>query len=315
LGAVLGWSLRGNCKKKFAKMKEDYSKHLNSLKEEKDKITLKAQQSTQLATENKRLLSRLSSMENGANLASNVLRENKAKLDEAKQSLSKMRQQLKQIDSNTHAETTSLLALKDEENQELRIELNDLLGKLASAEKQSVDDEVRIKEIADLYNNYVEDSRAFKLKIMQSSENLSISLKNKNIQCKNLKKDIQDAREEIEINTEHIKKLHSQHEKTTIEYENKLKAVLNDLQVSREMEIDNIDEIQIMQGLLDAHEKGNHDLSKKEDLLQTTLTYAEKLKEELVSSQEREKLITDEIEMIEALLEAYEKGNQELNLF
>lgn len=317
LGAVLGWLLRRNSKKKLAKIMDDYSQQINSFEEERDKLTTKIQQSERLDAENKGLLVRLSSMEKGANLASCVLKENKAKLDDAEQNLAKMQQFIEQRDSNgngddtVHAESSSLLVLKNQENQELRVELHDLLEKLELAERKSINDELRIKEIVDLYNNYVTDSRAFKLQVMQSIDKLRNSLKNKDTQCESLKKEVEFAQQEIKASTQYVNDLRFQYDEKTGEYEHKMKKLVDELTISKNIEKADADEMQIMQDLLEAYEIGGAGLSETESLLEKTMSYAKELKKELATSRKRETVILDEIEMIQALLEAYEQGNQD----
>jgi hypothetical protein len=231
LGAVLGWLLHGNRKKKLTKIMKDYSQQINSFEKERDELTTKIQQNERLNSENKRLLSRLSSMEKGANLASHVLKENKAKLDDAEQNLAKMQQLMEQRDDTVHTAASSLLVLKNQENQELRVELHDFLEKLELAERKSIDNELRTKEIVNLYNNYVADSKIFKLQVMQSIDKLRSSLKNKHTQCESLKKEVEFAQEELK----------------------------KKLATSRKKEIVILDEIEIIQALLEAHEQGNQD--------------------------------------------------------
>ena len=311
LGAVLGWLLHRNSKKKLTKIMKDCTQQINCVEKERDELTTKIQQSERLNSENKSLLIRLSSMEKGANLASRVLKENKAKLDDAEQNLAKMQQLMEQRDDTVHAEVSSLLVLKNQENQELRVELHDFLEKLELAERKSINDELRTKEIVDLYNNYVTDSRAFKLQVMQSIDKLRSSLKNKHTQCEDLKKEVEFAREEIKISTQHMNDLRFQYDAKTGEYEHKVKKLVDELQISKEIEKVGADEIEIMQGLLEAHEKGSYGLSETESLLQKTVSYSEELKKELATSRKRETAILDEIEIIEALLEAHEQGNQD----
>jgi hypothetical protein len=249
-------------------------------------------------------------MENGANLASNVLKENKAKLDAAEKNLAKMQQLIEQRDDNTDSEAFSLLALKDEENQELRVELHDLLEKLELAERKSINDELRIKEIAGLLNDYSNDSVAFKLQITKSIDKLRNSLKNKDIQCDSLQKEVAFAQGEIKMSVQNVNELRIQYNEKTLEYEHRVNKLVSELQISKDTERADADEIQIMQSLLEAHEKGSFELSETENLLQQTVSYSEKLKEELETSRKREVVILDEIEIIRALLEAYERGSQ-----
>jgi hypothetical protein len=98
LGAILGWLFRGNCKNKVAKVSDDWEQRFGFMEEERDLFALKIQDRDRLYHENKSLLGRLIAMDNGANLASKVLKENKEKLDTTEQGLSELVLLLEQRD-------------------------------------------------------------------------------------------------------------------------------------------------------------------------------------------------------------------------
>lgn len=275
LGAILGWFFRGSCKKKVAKITADWEQRFGFVEEEKDLFALKVQDRDRLSHDNKSLLSRLTAMENGANLASNVLRENKGKLDKAEDDLSALEGLLEQRD-------LEIIALK-----------NNSVGALEGKEGALS---------VDLPSESVEENNT-----------------------KRLEKEIQ-----MEKSLDDLEALTAEYEKKTSTYKVKLDDLNHELQSSRELKQSDAEEIKTMQALLEAHEKGSHDLLKKENQLQKALSSTEernleyeekaskynakieKLVLDLESSKEKEQESMDEINMMHALLEAHEKDSRDL---
>ncbi|MCK5813018.1 MAG: hypothetical protein KAH03_02125, partial [Cocleimonas sp.] len=156
-GALLGWLSRGGCKKKVSAIDDHWSQRFELIEEERDLFAIKAQDSARLTNENNSLLGRLSSMESGANLASDVLNENKSRLDKADLKLSKMTLLLEQRDSDL-------------------IVLQDLLS-----DANHIDEKTERKSLVGDFNN--------------ADEGLRIELKSKNEELEGLTNDYQEAKE------------------------------------------------------------------------------------------------------------------------
>jgi hypothetical protein len=399
LGLALGWLLRSGCKKKLAKITEEGLQRVSVLEKERDAFATKVRGVKQLKYENKSLLGRLGSMEKGANLASDVLKDNRARLDNAEDSLSEVSMLLEQRDvdiiilknnlssleskepndnknqqdelvdvadgvhleyEQKNAEVMSKLTLKDKENEVLGGEIDDLTEKLIEADKQLHDDGEKIAKLTDLYEKHVEDARVFKSHIMRSGSELREQLKNKNTQYESLEKDIELAKEEAQQNAEKIVAMEAlltdqeksnevliaseqqlqmalstaeekgaQYEKVVAEHKDDVEKLNNALKVGSEKEQENVSEIDIMQGLLVAHEKGSDDsfvaetkLQKKIDKTTTVnaedqkqiLAYQDELRvlrEDLCSSKDREEAAIDEMNIMQGLIAAHEKGSDD----
>ena len=123
LGLVTGWFLRGSCKRKLSALTEDWEQRYAFLENERDRFASEIKNKKGSSDEQKLLMSRLAAMEKGANLASQVIKENKGKLDEAEQGIAEFREQLqqrnleiKQLKSNVEATQKTLLS--SERNQD-----------------------------------------------------------------------------------------------------------------------------------------------------------------------------------------------------
>ncbi len=138
LGTFLGWFFRGGCKHKLANVTEEWLQRFNFIKEERDVLILKIQDRERLNHENKNLLSRLTAMKNGANLASNVLKENKERLDLVEANLLELKQLLEQRDLEISELKNSLDKAK-EEGQKSADELI-IMQALLKAYEQGSDD-------------------------------------------------------------------------------------------------------------------------------------------------------------------------------
>ncbi len=457
LGTALGWLLRGGGKKKISNIVDEWSQRFELVEEERDLFAIKAQDNSRLTDENKSLLGRLRSMESGANLASEVLNENKSRLDKADLKLSKMKSLLEQRDfeidaleerldkannidgtseiksltndadaglrielqsktdelevltkdyqaakedaeimrtqldeyektnrklldkenetgkslsvaekinsenKKKNAETQHQLEITDKKNQKLINNLNDLSEKLARADKKSTDDTRKIEEITSLYEQNIANFRTFKSQIMRSGSDLRADLSNKKELCKNLEQSLHSIKEEAKVNADQVisvqnllktkekennellvakqelqmalsaaKNISMRHEEKIAESQVEKAQLTNKLHANKEKELVSENELKVMQGLLIAYEKGNQDLLDEESQLEEELsalkaekieskdvvsTYEsklEKLNNELETSKEKSLVDANELKIMQGLLVAHEKGNQDL---
>jgi len=251
-GAILGWFFRGDCKQELGKTVDDWSQRFAFVEDERNVLAVKVQDRDRLSYENKSLLSRLTAMDNGANLASNVLKDNKEKLDIAEHELAKRELLLEQC----------------------HLEIVELKESLVTTVKK----ESKIK------------------KVFSISKELNLSYEKKMLRCKT-----------------------------------KLDQKTEELLFSQAAEQSSLNEIAAIQALLDVYEKDSGDLLEKEGQLKKALSSIEvlnqkhekqmkkrnakieKLTKNLESSKEKELESEDELKAIFALLEEYEKGNDNLS--
>ena len=158
LGAVLGWLLRGNCKKKLATLIDDWSQRFGIVEKERNLFALKIQDQDRLKSENKSLLGRLNSMEIGANLASDVLKENKERLDNAEYSLSEMGMQLEQRSTDIFLLKNKL---KESVNSSSVIENSASNSVLTDLKKKKI----ALKKLNEKYQSIKEDTKAIQKRI------------------------------------------------------------------------------------------------------------------------------------------------------
>lgn len=308
LGATLGWLLRSGGKRKLAKITKEWSQQFNLIEKERDAFAAKVKGVKQLNYENESLLGRLSSMEKGANLASDVLKDNKARLDYAEHHLLEANGLLEQRDAKIislkndlsglegkettdqnnqqselsdivkglsieyeqeNAEITSKLILKKEEIQVLSDEINDLTERLAQAEKQLDDDGEKIEKLTDVYEKQVKSARVFKSQIIRSGSDLREKLKNKETTCEGLEQEIELAKKEVQENIEKMRVM-------AASFADQEKT--NEMLVASEQ--DNSNEMKIMQGLIAAHEQGSDDSSVIEAELQQEIEKIKKINDE-----------------------------------
>ena len=163
LGAALAWLLRGGCKKKISNITDYWSQRFELVEEERDLFAAEAQDSSRLMNENKSLLGRLSSMESGANLASDVLNENKSRLDKTDSKLSKMKSLLEQRDSELSTLEERLNKKNDNtEGRELAGDLNDADAELR-IELESKSEE--LKELTEEYKKSKEKAKTMRAQL------------------------------------------------------------------------------------------------------------------------------------------------------
>ncbi len=313
LGTAMGWLLRGGGKKKISNIVADWSQRFKLVEEERDLFAIKAQDSNRLMHENKSLLGRLRSMESGANLASEVLNENKSRLDKAELKLSKMKSLLEQRD----------------------FELSELQERLDKA--NNIDDKTEIKSLASDVND--------------TDEELRVELQNKMDELEALTKDYQVAREDAEImrtqldkyektNRELLdkesdfKKINSENEKKNAEIQSQLEITnqknqelnkdLDDLSkkiaLAEEKSVDDARQIEEITSLYNQNiensrlfksqiiQSGNElraDLSNKKVLCENLEQNIQSLKEELKEN-------ANQIISLQELLKTKEQENDEL---
>ena len=113
-------------------------------------------------------------------------------------------------------------------------------------------------------------------------------------------------------------------------FESQLKKLNKELQISQEKGLVDADELKIMQALLTVHEKNGQDFLEREVQLQNSLSTLKTketkkkekvfqnsseikiLRDNLQASNKKEQSANDELEMMQALLDAHLKGNQDL---
>ncbi|MCK5895902.1 MAG: DUF4332 domain-containing protein [Cocleimonas sp.] len=280
------------------------------------------------------------------------------KVTKAKESLS-VAEALNNAYEKSNADVILQLDENNKNNQSLTDEVKGLSEKLEGVNKQSAEDKNKLEKMTTLYNNNVEDSRVFKSKIIASGNDLRVELKNKEAEYEGLEKEIESAKKEAKENTvqvvemqKHIKlqekhhqvlvtseqqlqmavlsaeELVYQHEKEIEKQKVKVTVLHDDLCIKKEKEQENIDEINLMHGLLSAHEKGNSDLSAKENQLKKELAVKKTLmrdhekkalvyesniqllKEDVDRAKKREDDALGELEMIQALLKVQEEEGE-----
>lgn len=185
LGSLVGWFLRGGCKNKLAKISGDWEQRYLLLENEKKLLASKAQDSKRFNNERKSLMSRLTAMENGANLASNVLKENKDKLDEAEQSLSALKLELQQRD-------VDIRELKNTSNDS-----SERIGSIIGASSAHEEKAIKTQGLLDLQ---ISKSKALKLK---SEQTLVV----KNEEVEKLVLELQKTQEESMSNYDQLETL------------------------------------------------------------------------------------------------------------
>jgi chromosome segregation ATPase len=318
LGVTLAWLLRGGCKKKIANIVNDWSQRFKVIEEERDSFAAKAEDRSRLEHENKSLLGRLRSMENGANLASSVLNENKARLDEADYKLS---------------EVQSLLEQRDSEIEALQEQLN------------------KAAEVKDNAGNKV-------FSTSDTEAGLNIELKPKIEELEGLTKDYQSAREEVDVmhsrlndsekanrelsdNKQEIEKALSDAEKLNIEHKKKNSEMRSQLEQAEKKNQDLRNELDdLVEKLAKANKKSAHDAKRIEEItglynqniadsrafkaqimqsgnnlradLSNKKVQCENLKKDLQSIKEDAKASAEQVVAMQDLLEVQEKRNDEL---
>ena len=244
-GAVLGWFFRGGCQHKLVKVVDDWSQRFAFVEKERDRLALKVQDRDKLSYENKSLLSRLKAMENGANLASNVLKDNKEKLDAAEHNL---------------AEIESLL-----EQRNLTIaELKDDLGVMKEKEEL-----IKKRYLASEELNFSsEDKEKYEIKLKKLAEELQASDK---AQQSNLNEiaalqallevyeegsdGLLEKEEQLQKALSNAESLNKKYEKQVKKYNLQIEKLTNDLKSSKEKEQVSEEDIKTILALLKAHDK------------------------------------------------------------
>ena len=203
-GALVGWFLRGGCKAKLVKISDDWKQRYTLLEDEKNSFVAKSQDEKKLNDERKSLLSRLTAMENGANIASNVLKENKEKLDETENRLAEIKLELQQREA----------------------EISELKKNKNTAMEKSSNDEEKSLAIQGLLDTQISESEALKRQFEQD-----LSAKNKKIET--LAADLITAQEESKSNYDQLETLqalleaHDEGSSTLLEESQKLTETLS----------------------------------------------------------------------------------------
>lgn len=184
LGSLLGWLLRGDCKRNLAKMVKDWEDRMVLVEGERDHFASKAQDTKRSNHEQKSLLNRLSAMENGANLASNALKENKEMLDSAELEIAKLKSSLVSKDQE-------IIKLKAFTVSQEEFEL---------LQNQSSHFEEQAKQVQALLDSHLSDQTVNKNTALNDEVTLQKQLDLKSIALSKLEKAHTELKEESEIN-------------------------------------------------------------------------------------------------------------------
>ncbi len=256
LGAVLGWFFRGGCQHKLVKVVGDWSQRFAFIEKERDRLALKVQDRDKLSHENKSLLSRLRAMENGANLASNVLKDNKEKLDTAEHDLSEIELLLEQRNLAIAELKDDLGVMKEREGL--------IKKRLLLSEELNFGSENKTAEYKAKLNKLSEELQASD-KTQQSNLNEIAALQALLEVYEEGGDDLLEKENQLQKALSNAEVLNKKHEKQTKKYNIKIEKLMDDLKSSKEKEQVSEDEIKMILALLKVHETGNDDFLEKDN--------------------------------------------------